>query len=213
MNFWKQLVDFATVLDVSAAELAKVDDDNKTVQWLAQADVAAEANGRAFREYRDILIYGVRNSPLPPPPPTDLPVAPADLGVAIIDRLVRLVDTIEDADGFNAEIASALGIVPPTAERPPESDWKPLLKVKDGNLYKLIVEFTKGDADGLTLDKQIGDANEWSNAGTFFKSPVEITITPTTPNAPVSVRLRACFVKGNQPVGEMSETYNAVARP
>ncbi|HQU85153.1 MAG TPA: hypothetical protein PKY59_18580, partial [Pyrinomonadaceae bacterium] len=179
----------------------------------AGADGVSEANGRGFRDFRDLLIYGVRNTPLPEFPPTDLPTPPERLSVAIVDRLVRLVDTIEDADGFNDDTASALGIQSPVSERLPESEWKPVLIVDEEMAFRLLVEFKKGDSDGLTLYQQVGDSADWEKVGTYPKSPIELTITPPVANQPVAVKLKGCFIKNNKPVGEMSSVSETVARP
>lgn len=212
-NFAKQLADFAAELDIDAATLAWVNEANATIQWAAQADAVSEANGKAFRNYRDILIYGVRNSPQPSPPPTSLPTPPAELSVAIIDKLVRLVDTIEDADGYNLEIGAALGIIPIVEGNIAPEEWTTTLSIQDEAAFELIIKFVKGESDGIMLESIVGAGEEWTKEGNFQKSPISLTVTPTVPNTPVAVKLRGRLLKGNKPVGEYTQIYETVARP
>lgn len=211
-NFALKFTQFGGGLGFAGAVMTQVGEDNEMVQWLADADEVSEANRAGFRKYRDETLYDEKNSTAPIAPMTDLPAPPAKTPFAIIQRLVNLVERVELADSYTQNIGAQLGILPTTSDSIAPENWTTSLKVKDLPAYQLEVDFVKGESDGIALQTQIGDSETWTSAGNFGKRPVVLTVTPTTPNAPVSVRIRGRLLKGNSPVGEYSDIVQTVAR-
>jgi hypothetical protein len=74
------------------------------------------------------------------------------------------------------------------------------------------VSFTRGKSDGVVIETKVDNSATWSSAGTYFKSPASLNI-PDGNGLPHSVQIRARYIIGNEPVGQNSDTVNAVTTP
>jgi hypothetical protein len=79
-----------------------------------------------------------------------------------------------------------------------------------GNVVQ--VKFTRGQTDGIDVQIKVDNAESWSSAGRFFKSPASLNI-PDGTGLPHAVEIRARFLEGNDPVGQNSDTINVVTLP
>lgn len=213
-NFAMKFAEFATDLDFTAADVAKVNDWNATVQWLADAQAVSDANADGFRKFRENTLFGEKGDATPIEPSTALPTPPAAFAITIIELLVKLVDKIYDADKYSTEIGAQLGILPSKAEAIAPEDWTTTLTLKRTLLeMELEIDFTRGEADGIRIEYQYVGEETWNNAGNYIKRPAVVKIPPKSPNTPVSVRVRGRLLQGNTPVGQYSQTINATATP
>jgi hypothetical protein len=80
-----------------------------------------------------------------------------------------------------------------------------------GNLVE--AKFTRGETDGIVIEMQIDIETNWTLAGRFFKSPAVVEIPAGSSNLPRAVRLRARYLKGNDAVGENSDTVSVTTNP
>jgi hypothetical protein len=213
INFTLKLTEFADELGVSAETLKDVGDDRDTVKWLADAQAADAANSAGLRGFRDNTLYGEKNDAEPVAPVYVLPPPPAPLTKRVIERLLELVDDIQDAAAYSPEIGAQLGIVVPQGERLAPEDWTTEIKGKALPEMQLEIDFVRGEADGINLQFQYVGEETWQNGGNYPKRPAVITIAPKAPNAAQAVRIRGRLLKGNSPVGNYSDTINLVAAP
>ncbi len=200
-------------LGVSADKIAELANDRDTVQWLANAQEAYGANGSGLRAFRDNSLFGEKGDAVPVAPVFVMPNPPTTFSKQIIERLLDLVEDIEDADAYSPDIGAQLGIVPAKAESLAPDDWTTKLKGKILPAMQLEIDFKIGEADGISLQIQYVGEESWENGGNFPKRPAILTVTPKLPNTPQAVRIRGRLLKGNSPAGRFSDTINLVAAP
>ncbi|MBC7899346.1 MAG: hypothetical protein H7070_04780 [Saprospiraceae bacterium] len=88
-------------------------------------------------------------------------------------------------------------------------------KLKTVSLPGSVVQvgFVKGNTDGIVVETKIDRADAWTDAGRYFKSPVELVIPGNPQNLPRSVQVRARYVDGNTPVGQYSPVVTTATQP
>lgn len=209
-NFSRQFEEVGASLGFNAAKITAVANDNAMMQFLAEADIAVKAYEKAVMEFRQLITEGDIGDTLPQFPADPNLTAPASVPTGIFERLDRLVDQIENADAYTTEIGALLGILPRGETETPVDELKPELKGRALPNYQPEISFTRGSTGGISIQIQRGNSDVWTDAGNFFKSPAILTITPTIPNTPEAVRIRARYLEGNTAVGEWSDTVNLV---
>ena len=209
-NFALKFEQFAPELGFTLADITSVKNDNAVVQWLAIAEPAFESNLDGFRVFRDITLYGEKTDPKPDEPVTVLPPFPAVFTMAIIARLINLVERIKLSDGYTEDIGAQLGIIGAESDSVAPENWKPTLKVKVSAGGDISVGFVRGESDGILLEQQKGNETVWTEIGRYFKPPADLNYDETTPQ---TIRLRARFLQNNKPVGEYSDIVQFITNP
>lgn len=212
-NFVTRLNDFAAELGILPAVVAQMADDRDTVQWLANAQESFEATGGSLRSFRDGTLFNEKGDADPVVPSFTMPAQPALFQTRIIERLIDLVEDIQDSDNYTPGIGAQLGIVVPPADPVSPDDWTTTLKGKVLPDMKLEIDWAMGKASGVNLQIQYGDENTWENGGNYPKRPAILTITPRTPNTPQAVKIRGRLLDGNTPVGQYSPELKLIAAP
>lgn len=205
-NFSAQFATVAILLGFTASDVTNVENDNLMMQFLVSARDQMQAVLDAARGYRKSITETAIGSPNPVWPDQfaggpPLPQVPAGL----FERLDNLVKRIRLSAGYTEEIGLLLGIVPAKSPEtdPSEMQPDPKLSVEPGNV--LIVEFTKGKADGIELQMMLDNSGNWENAGKYPKSPVTINVPQSVQALPRAVQIRARYLVGNNAVGQYSE--------
>lgn len=204
-NFAAEFAKQGSALGFSAAEIAAVEADADTLEWLAKNQVAVESFRRAATSYRRHVLTGRPGSPLNAfPQPTEL-TPPPGTAVGIYRRIAEAVERVRVSPGFSAETAAAFDIRPVRAEAADLNSAKPnpTLRAEPGNL--IVVTFKRGGFDGVELQVKVDNAEKFTNFGRFLRSPAEIRIEPGPQNLPRAVEMRARFLRGNDPVGQYSD--------
>lgn len=209
-NFALKFAEFETDLGFTAADVTSVNNDSLVVNWLLDADEAFEANIEGFRKFRDETLYSEKGDSAPSDPVTVLPVQPATLTTAIIERLVNLVERIQLSDKYTDEIGAQLGILTTKPEQIAPENWKPEIKARAAAGGKIENSFVRGESDGILYETQIGAETVWTEKARFFKSPGTINISGDQPQ---TVRLRARYLIKDAPVGQYSDIVQIVSTP
>ena len=212
-NFANQFASVGASLGFTPEELAAVDDDNQVFQFLATNTKTVNAYHDAFRQYRNVLLEGNIGDPAPAYPPA-LPAGGIPCPTGIFARLQRTVAQVRSATNYTTEIGALLGILPPPPPGPsPESEMKPNLSAVSmpGNVVE--VKFVRGKTDGISVETKIDNAETWSSAGKFIKSPASLVIPENPSGLPRSVQIRARYVEGNSPVGQYSPAVTTATQP
>lgn len=212
-NFVTRLNDFAAELGILPAVVQQIADDRDTVQWLANAQESFDATGGSLRSFRDGTLFNEKGDADPVVPSFTMPAQPAQFQTRIIERLIDLVEDIQDSDNYTPGIGAQLGIVVAPAEPVSPDDWTTTLKGKVLPDFKLEIDWTMGKATGINLQIQYGDETTSENLGNFPKRPAHITIVPRTPNTPQAVKIRGRLLDGNTPVGQYSPELKLIAAP
>ena len=213
-NFMDKLTPaLATSLGFSVAERSAMEDDNSDFQQLAQMQSNADTFMAAFRQFRISLTEDPVGTATPVFPAESFAAPPVGVPAGIFQRLIQNVDRIRASPNYTDETGASLGIKPTSSGPTPEADLKPVLKAvaQPGNVVE--AKFSRGESDGIVIEMQIDIETNWSTAGRFFKSPAVVEIPASSPNLPRAVRMRARFLKGNDAVGQNSDTVSVTTNP
>lgn len=210
-NFTKTFVEIAASLGFSAEDVAKLEADNAVMQYLAQMDYGLRTYMKSFSSFKKNITTGnLRISPVYPilPDFSEPPIVP----YGIFERLFKLADRIEAADGYTTVIGGRLGILQKKEEALRVQDLDLQLKIEARAAGEIVIRFVKGRTNGVNLYVQRGENPDWQNLGRFFKSPVELKLGEKDAK-PEMIKIQGRYLIGNEAVGEMSNQYQVVLLP
>lgn len=212
-NFRDQFSALAAALGFAPADVTAVDNDNSAFQWLAATAVTVESFSQGMTAYRKLITEGDIGEPaaVVPAPPVFALVPTVDPG--IFERLIALVERIRVAPNYSPEEGELLGIIPAASSSIAPDDLQPSLKAKAMPANVVMVEFVRGKTQGIAIETKVDNDAAWSTAGSFFKSPAQLTIAASPGNLPRAVQIRARYLQDNTPVGLLSDTVNVVTTP
>ena len=210
-NFNLQFAALAVTLGFDPATISFVRDDERMVQYLADADTAYKANIDGFRGFRDETLYGDIDGTTATLPAPILPTAPTGVPVGIVERLVRLVDQVKVSNSYTIEIGNQLGIIPPETDIVLEE--MPNIKAEAVPESKISVRFVRGHSEGVAIETKFAKADNWNKHGNFGKSPVVLDIARNADNSPQLVSVRARYLDGNTPIGNYSPIIEVITMP
>ena len=214
-NFTLKFNDFDTVLGLTAHK-ATVEKKNATVQWLAVAQEASDANGNGFRQFRDETLFAGKGDAAPAAPVTTLPAPPAELETSIIDWLVDFVEKkIQTADDYTDEIGVQLGIVVPKGESISSGDVKPSVKcfpAQSGYEFSVVVG-DRGEADMSEVQIRFAGTETWQAVKNFTGKSADVKVTPTAPGQPAQIQVRIQLYKKNEKYGQPSDAVYVTVNP
>lgn len=217
-NFNTQFATVAVgVLGFTAATVTEVNNDNEAFQFLASNQVAIDAYREAVRHYRIVLTEGAIGEPNPdfPTNPTAVPTIDVDTG--IFQRLVELVDRIRVAPNYTSEIGAVLGIIPKPSNggaNIPENELKPVIKAGlSYDSYRFDVNVTRLGQEAFKIQIQRNGSETWTDTAFATNNPCTVTVTPTTPNQPERILVRAILLQKNTPIGQPSDPTYVTVNP
>lgn len=200
-------------LGLTPAEITSIEDDNTVVQFVASSAVELDAYRSAVQQYRTIITEGDIGSATPAFPAAIALALPEVVATGIWERLDNYVKRIRVAPAYTDEIGALLGILPSEPGPTPENDMVPTLTPTSLPNSLLQVKFVRGNTDGIVVETKIDNAETWSEAGRFVKSPANLVIPENPTNLPRSVQIRARYVDGDTPVGQFSPIVTAATQP
>ncbi len=214
-NFAAQFADNATSLGFTAGDATANTADCTLVVNVAAIVVQLDAYAAAVRQFRLIVTESAIGDPTPAFPDAPSYSSPSGPATGVFERIDNLVKRIRVAPAYTNEIGALLGILPTQTSGPqvPEVDLQPSLKAVTLPGSVVQVKFVRGNTDGVVLETKIDNADTWSDAGKFVKSPAELVIPQNAQNLPRSVQVRARFLDGNTPVGQLSDIVTTATQP
>ena len=205
-TFAEQFALVAVSLGFTAADVAKVNDDNAMMQFLAGLRNTLKAIDDAVRQFRELVTEGDAGDVPPQFPVWELPEPPVTVSAGIFERLDRLVDKIRAADNYTNEIGALLGILPSKSEPVPPGEMKAIAKVTPTfAAYTFSVATSKMGADSFKVQIRRAGSEAWTDAAFGTSSPLEVVLQPTTPGQPEKIQVRVVLLKKNAPVGQPSD--------
>lgn len=150
---------------------------------------------------------------LPPPPATG--PAPALVPPGILPRLRNLVQRIQLAPGYNAEIGLDLGINEPAGGGPsaPDSPPKPTLKARSTGPGTVQLDFSKEKYDGVLVESQREGDDGWQSLGLDSYSPYLDDRPPKVAGKPETRQYRVRYMLRDQATGEWSDIVTTTFVP
>lgn len=209
-NWDKQMSVVGSSLGFSAAELTRIHDDYLMLQFLRDTMVAMETFSSAVTNNRRIMSRGTIGEPTPGFPANTtftLPVTTDPVGPGIWQRNNEDVRRVREAPAFTDEVAGLLGIIPIESAQPLEDSVQPNLKIVVEPGYNVKVVGVMQGMSAIRIDYQRKGSDVWVLVAFLTKLPGEFAITPQTPGAPESGRLRGVYIKNNSEYGQFSPEY------
>lgn len=203
-NFALKFAEAAPVLGFTPAEILAVQQDNATVQWINEMNVAFDAADKRFKVFRDEMLDAPIGSVNPPAPEVVMPPLPAVVtNAAIIDRVIKLAKRIELANGYTKDVGNDLGIIP--KPKPQPDVIKPKLKVTALPSFQVELKFTLGKYKAVLVEMQRDGSSEWLKIGNISDSPFIDTTPSFAPGKPEVRTYRIRYIQKNALVGEFSD--------
>jgi hypothetical protein len=211
--FSTNLAAVSTSLGLTAADMTNVTQDTQNVTFLASAAMMIDAYTEAVRQYRIVFTEGSIGEPTPAFPTLEpLEVVNPLQPTGAFERLDNLVKRIRAAPTYTPEIGALLGIIPSTPT--PPAELKPVIKASDSlGDYQYEVNVTRLGMPAFKVQIQRGGSMTWEDAGFATNNPATLSITPTTPDQPERIMVRAILLKNNEPIGVPSDPTYVTVNP
>jgi hypothetical protein len=212
-NFIVQLAVLKTKYNVSDDMIAALVNDNKWVQFWADAQSAAKTQKKQMTDYVDGVRKGKLGAPALSNPVWNLGVMPASVPPGINDRIREVANFIKAQKSvYTIADGELLGIVTAQEAGKPENEYVPALSLDAEPNYNLEADFRLYGLDALQVEYRF-KGGDWKIAATLTRSPGNFNIIPTTPGEAQTVEIRAVFIVNNKPFGQYSPIYSTVIKP
>jgi len=208
-NFAMQFALVAESLGL-ADKIPQVNDDNLVMQFMGGADTSVNAYQASIQQFRRIITEGAPGTTTPKFPDNLTLALPKVVATGLFTRIDKLRGQIMKADNYTNEIGALLDILVKGKDSIASEDRKPALKGRTMPAQQILVEFVRGDSDGINLRMSI-DGGEPINAGNFYKSPVLLNV-PGDASKPHEVEIIARYIEDNTPVGQNSDEIKLVSQ-
>lgn len=206
-----------TNLGFSELEIKRVQDDAIIVQNVVTGTVNVQTNRNEYTNFKRIILYGKKDSPTPEYPIFTNPALPTGLSIGlasgIIDRTRTFVKRLKLSPNYNESVGADFRVIPSKSQSIATSEAKPSIKGRALANSIIDIDFVRNEFDGIEVEMQRGNVNEWTSIGRFYKSPAEDNVPPITPNSAENRRYRARFLKGNKPIGLYSDIISVSTAP
>jgi hypothetical protein len=170
-----------------------------------------KASAEASLEWRDMVYEDeLVKGDAPPPPDLATFTAPVGMFCGLFDEFRKYVEQWKKADGYTLAIGEDLMIVGNEAPPVPES-ISPALTIESRPNYVLRISGKMKGFKGVRIEWQAKGSTSFTMVGVFLTLPGEVPITPGTPGDPISGRIRAIYLDGNDPFGDYSPEYSVTA--
>ena len=212
-NFNNNMQTIGASVGFSPAELDSINKDTENIVYVARAAVRVEAYAKAINAYRKAFTEGDIGDATPgfPADPGFVLPHPAQPAGAF-ERLDNYVRRIRASPLYTDTMGALLGIIPRQREIAAPDEAAPELTAKVAAGNEITVKFIRGRSDGIHIDANV-DAAGWTDVGRFVKSPAVFTVPQNEARTPRGVEIRARYLDGNDPVGDLSSTVTVQTIP
>ena len=206
--------DFATgvsthgaTVGMSAPEIAQVATDAENVALVVGGRSLYESKKQEFTAFKNIVLYGAVNTPLPavPTAPVVADFAGGSLA-AIVPRTRLMVERIKNHLGYTNAIGEDLRAVSTVAAQDPSP--KPTLKAKNLGGYQVQLDFSMKRHDQMEIQSRRPGETEFSQIAFDTSAPYIDGRPPLVPGQPELREFRIRFFDDNLPTGEFSDVLS-----
>lgn len=212
-NFSAKMQTMGLSLGFTAPELVSLDEDAQTFSTLAAATLTLDTYVDGIRLFRKTISEGNIGDP-PMTCPADISITmPFDPPTGMFERLDAMVKRLRTFHLYTEEIGAQLGIIPSGnggGTNVPVDEQAPVLKASVDPGHVIEVKFTRGESEGVYIEKNVNNAG-WTFADKVFKSPAVFAVPGD--GIPQGVQLRARFIENNLPVGDWSSVVTVQTIP
>jgi hypothetical protein len=187
------------------------------MQYWVGARHTFDASGQQLTKYFNTIAGKDASVPVPATFGVQIPQVdndpPADVPRGIEKRIRDLAKDIKGRSNYSEADGELLGIATPGGGGPSLPDTtKPVITLTTRVAFEVGVKFRKLGMTGIRLEYRHSGGN-WLPAGSLYTSPGTFQVTPTTPNTPEQIEVRAVYLQGNTPTGDYSDTGSVYVGP
>ncbi|MDD5036976.1 MAG: hypothetical protein PHE55_19795 [Methylococcaceae bacterium] len=205
-HFAAKLPQYATLLEISAADVTAVQADAANFRYDLQAQQRSQAYAQQWTAHKNLLRDGGVDSATPPPALILPTPAPAPVAPGVIPRFTALAARIKNHKKYTLAIGQDLGIIGAEQTIDPGA-WKPVLGIKTEAGHP-IVTWTKGDAEALEIWVDRGDGSGFVFLSIDLKPDYPDTHPLPTPGTSAVWRYRAIYRLNDAQVGQWSDVIS-----
>ena len=203
----------ATALGLTPAEVTTESEDAENFNYvITMAPQVMDAKD-AYFAFKDLLIDGEISTVQPPMPTFPTVTTPQHPFPGIKKRTRMLIKRIKASPGYTTQIGEDLGLIENDQQSLNPNELFAELKLRAMSDSRVEITFSKQGQDAMQVTFRRKGDTAWTAAGTYTSSPAVHTAPPTVPGDPESREYRGILVKKNEPIGNMSPSYNIVTTP
>jgi len=192
------------------AEVTQQTNDSLTLQQAVNGQEVRQTDAQEWTAYRDLVIYGPINTPMPPVPTAGavggLPIGAA---AAIVPRLRAIVERYKNHPNMTPAIAEDLGIASTPGGPGPT---QPAITGAAETDYIVRLGFAMHGHDMIEIQCERGNETAFTTIGFDTATPFLDSRAPLIAGSPETRRYRARFVDNGFPVGDWSDIITVTAR-
>ncbi|MEJ7847969.1 MAG: hypothetical protein WKF92_07785 [Pyrinomonadaceae bacterium] len=213
-NFNTKFAAVAPSLGFVPADVTIVAADSELLEFLADIATEQATYNEALRQYRVIITEGDIGEPTPAfPASTSFDITEVR-PTGLFERLDDLVKRIRVVPNYTAETGALLGIIPETPSKPLLDDLKPAIAASESfGGFQFNLDVTRMGMPQFKVQVQRKGSSTWQDVAFATNNPVSVTVTPTTPDEPERILVRAVLLKNNAKVGQPSDPTYVTVNP
>ena len=169
-NYKLKLVTYTTELEITVEELAVADADEAMFQYIYTVENLITDFRGTFGTYKKNLLKGKIPADIGGPPVLTLPIAPAIVNSAMLDRTFTFVKNLKSRDGYTETIGDAMKILGDDIAPFDPSEFTPIGKTKNTEEF-IEVKYVKGKfINGVEIYGIRGKETEYITLGRVNKN-------------------------------------------
>ncbi|MEO8760965.1 MAG: hypothetical protein ABI448_08745 [Bacteroidia bacterium] len=210
-NFSVKIALYASLVGITAAELAAIVNDAKMFQYIMTIQEIYKQNLQTLTGYKSLLKHAVAQQHLGAIPVLPvLPTAPALVSEGVFDRVSGFAQRIKASVNYTTNMGQDLGIIAPVVVFDPTT-LQPLLTVKL-DATRPHIKWIKDVSDALDLYADHNDGNGFTLLGRLNRNEY-IDITNLTATKAIDEwHYKAIYVIADQQVGLYSSVVDIMVK-
>lgn len=213
-NMKMEFAQVASSLGFTSPEIMAFLLDLNWVIYNCRASKDAQSNSAAWVQFRNAHLYGSPAQPVGSLPGTTVPTPPAGGPPAngLIGRVRAFVARIKVAPAYTTPLGQTLRVIP-VHTNADDANAKPDTRGKSLPMFKAEVRCKRGDFDAVRTRCRIDGDPDWTDLGLSVGTTLVDERPPAAPGKPEVRTYEQIYVRGNQPVGQWSDSVRVTLQP
>ena len=211
-NFQLKFAAYALTVGFVAADVTALQNDYATFAYAVNLAAVFKEEAKERNQYKDTLRDGPIGiaAPVTPTVPTIAPPATVS-APGIVPRLRAIIQRIKTHPNYTAAMGQDMGIVGSTSG--PAAGDKPSVSAEAQPASQVILKWSKGVYDGVSIESQRGTETTWAQIGMDTSSPYLDSRAPTAAGVPELRRYRCRYFLSDEPKGDYSDIVSVTTVP
>lgn len=211
-NFADNITLLQVKYNLTAAQVAQIQEDNDWIQFWVQARHTLDAQSQQLSKYFNDIAGS--DPTIDPPAVINIVISggPDEPPPGIEFRTREIARHIKGHSAYSEADGEMIGIVSPDSEPLNLGEMTAAFTVKSMPNFGVEAKFKKNGADAMRFEFR-RKGGQWMHAGYLVASPGTITIAPAEAGTAEQIELRGIMVQKNQDVGGFSDFVPAFIAP